>query len=117
MTETAVRAVVAPEITERHPDYVAVIVVAHGIPNGPTDPAAGDASEQPRPGEIVWRDDVGVTCRRWNWRQGGRTRLKETSDRAFFVFDRLSGLSPVELEAAVDDLEGRLRAGWPTCST
>jgi DNA/RNA-binding domain of Phe-tRNA-synthetase-like protein len=24
----------------------------------------------PRLGEIVWRDDAGVTCRRWNWRQG-----------------------------------------------
>ncbi len=73
--------------------------------------------EPPRPGEVVWRDDVGVTCRRWNWRQGSRTRLEESSDRAFFIFDRLSGLSLRELEAAVDDLEGRLRSGWPTCTS
>ncbi len=32
-------------------------------------------------GEVVWRDDEGVTCRRWNWRQEPRTRLTE-SDHA-----------------------------------
>jgi hypothetical protein len=21
---------------------------------------------------VIWRDDVAVTCRRWNWRQGRR---------------------------------------------
>ena len=26
-------------------------------------------SSIPDPGEVVWRDDPGVTCRRWNWRQ------------------------------------------------
>lgn len=29
--------------------------------------------EHPDAGEVIWRDDVGVTCRRWNWRQGVRT--------------------------------------------
>jgi DNA/RNA-binding domain of Phe-tRNA-synthetase-like protein len=224
MTETTVRAAVTPEIAQRHPDYVAVLLVVEGIPNGPSDavsrqalvdaaehlrarglaraadhphiaswraafsafgakpskypcsaealatrvlkgnplpeinrlvdtynavsvthlvplggedldrlrgplrlvPAAGDESfdtdadgapQPPAPGEIVWRDDVGVTCRRWNWRQGSRTRLEESSHRAFFVFDRLSGLSLEELEAAVDDLEGRLHDGWPACTS
>ena len=31
--------------------------------------------EHPEPGEVVWCDDAGVTCRRWNWRQGRRTQL------------------------------------------
>ena len=44
-------------------------------------------------GEFVWRDDRGVTCRRWNWRQGRRTRLTEDTAHAFFVFDRLDGLT------------------------
>jgi DNA/RNA-binding domain of Phe-tRNA-synthetase-like protein len=29
-------------------------------------------------GEVVWRDDEGVTCRRWNWRQTPRTRICDT---------------------------------------
>ena len=64
--------------------------------------------EHPRPGEVVWRDDVGVTCRRWNWRQGTRTRLTEATTRAFFVFDRLGGLAPAALEEAIADLVQRL---------
>ena len=31
--------------------------------------------EHPEPGEVVWCDDAGVTCRRWNWRQARRTQL------------------------------------------
>jgi DNA/RNA-binding domain of Phe-tRNA-synthetase-like protein len=35
--------------------------------------------EHPEAGEIVWRDDDGVTCRRWNWRQCKRTALHQGS--------------------------------------
>ena len=79
--------------------------------------AAGDerfdapgGDDPPKPGEVVWRDDVGVTCRRWNWRQGTRTRLTEATTRAFFVFDRLGALAREELEAAVAELEAALGA-------
>ncbi|GGY12807.1 hypothetical protein GCM10010358_76380 [Streptomyces minutiscleroticus] len=46
--------------------------------------------EHPEPGEVVWRDDAGVTCRRWNWRQGPRTRLTETSTSALFLLESLA---------------------------
>jgi DNA/RNA-binding domain of Phe-tRNA-synthetase-like protein len=61
-------------------------------------------------GEVVWRDDVGVTCRRWNWRQEPRTRLTEATTRAFFVVDALAPQTP---EAAVDELIAHLRARSP----
>jgi DNA/RNA-binding domain of Phe-tRNA-synthetase-like protein len=64
--------------------------------------------EHPGAGEIVWRDDAGVTCRRWNWRQGTRTRLTESSTRAFFVFDRLGGLELPALDAAAAELTDAL---------
>lgn len=70
-------------------------------------------AEPLRPGEIVWRDDIGVTCRRWNWRQGTRTRLTETSTSGFFVFDRLGGLDVERLDEAASDLEAGLRQRWP----
>jgi DNA/RNA-binding domain of Phe-tRNA-synthetase-like protein len=72
--------------------------------------------EHPAPGEIVWRDDRGVTCRRWNWRQGRRTQLTEETTRAFFVFDRLDGLAVEGLHAAADELTGLLRERWPDCT-
>jgi|tagenome__1003787_1003787.scaffolds.fasta_scaffold20318865_2 DNA/RNA-binding domain of Phe-tRNA-synthetase-like protein len=70
----------------------------------------------PRPGEIVWRDDAGVTCRRWNWRQGRRTQLTDATTRAFFVFDRLPELDERELDDAASHLESLLRARWSHCT-
>ena len=51
-------------------------------------------------GEVVWRDAVGVTCRRWNWRQGVRTRIEPTSRRMWFVFERLDAMPMEALEIA-----------------
>ena len=62
-------------------------------------------------GEVVWRDDEGVTCRRWNWRQEPRTRLTEKTTRAFFVFDRIPPHQA--LHAAVQELIENLRARSP----
>lgn len=61
--------------------------------------------DRPAPGEVVWADDAGVTCRAWNWRQGTRTRLTEGTTRAYFLFDALAPLSTTELESAGDELE------------
>ncbi|NEA04049.1 hypothetical protein G3I28_32840, partial [Streptomyces sp. SID10116] len=56
--------------------------------------------------EIVWCDDEGVTCRRWNWRQGPRTRLTEESVNAVFL---LEGMGPdAGLDAACAELAGLL---------
>jgi DNA/RNA-binding domain of Phe-tRNA-synthetase-like protein len=64
-------------------------------------------------GEIVWRDDAGVTCRRWNWRQCTRTRLTSETTRALFIFDGLGAGAADRVTAAADALEGHLRTGWP----
>ena len=80
----------------------------------PFDPRGDGAEvEQPAPGEVVWRDDRGVTCRRWNWRQGRRTQLTADTTRAFFVFDRLDGLPLDELHRAVDELSELLLGRSP----
>jgi DNA/RNA-binding domain of Phe-tRNA-synthetase-like protein len=69
--------------------------------------------EHPRRGEVVWVDGAGVTCRRWNWRQCVRTRLTESTARAYFLFDALPVFSDTDLAGAMEDLAGSLRAGWP----
>jgi DNA/RNA-binding domain of Phe-tRNA-synthetase-like protein len=82
----------------------------------PFDPrGVGADLEHVAPGEVVWRDDRGVTCRRWNWRQGRRTQLTEDTKNAFFVFDRLDGLPLDELHAAADELSHLLVERWPGC--
>jgi DNA/RNA-binding domain of Phe-tRNA-synthetase-like protein len=90
------------------------LTVADG--SEPFDPRGdGVDVEEVASGEVVWRDDRGVTCRRWNWRQGRRTQLTEETTSAFFVFDRLDGLSVEELHRAADELSERLCHRWPDC--
>jgi DNA/RNA-binding domain of Phe-tRNA-synthetase-like protein len=71
---------------------------AHGQP----------AVEHPEPGEVIWRDDRGVTCRRWNWRQCARTRITASTTTAVFILDGLAALGTGGLHAAGSDLTGSL---------
>ncbi|MEU0566377.1 phenylalanine--tRNA ligase beta subunit-related protein [Nonomuraea sp. NPDC005983] len=63
-----------------------------------------EALGQPEPGEVIWRDEVGVTCRRWNWRQVARTRLTEQTTNAIFLLERLEPMSLEELKEAGEEL-------------
>jgi DNA/RNA-binding domain of Phe-tRNA-synthetase-like protein len=62
------------------------------------------AVEHPEAGEVVWRDDAGVTCRRWNWRQCTRTRLTNSTTQAVFVLDGLGALGQDGMAAAAAEL-------------
>jgi DNA/RNA-binding domain of Phe-tRNA-synthetase-like protein len=73
--------------------------------------------EHPEPGEVVWRDDAGVTCRRWNWRQCTRTRLTTATTRAVFVFDALGSLPDADLDAAAAAFTAALAEGSPGVRT
>jgi DNA/RNA-binding domain of Phe-tRNA-synthetase-like protein len=72
-----------------------------------------DGGDPPRAGEVVWRDEAGVTCRRWNWRQCARTRLTGSTTRAYFLFDALPVFSDEALSGAMGELIASLRSGWP----
>ena len=72
---------------------------------------AGDTVlEHPEPGEVVWCDHSGVTCRRWNWRQGRRTQLTDQTTSALFILDALAPMTDAALTAAADDLIDHLRS-------
>jgi DNA/RNA-binding domain of Phe-tRNA-synthetase-like protein len=64
--------------------------------------------EHPDAGEVVWVDDAGVTCRRWNWRQARRTQLSGSTTAALFILDALDPMTDEALQAAADDLVGHL---------
>jgi DNA/RNA-binding domain of Phe-tRNA-synthetase-like protein len=78
----------------------------------PFDSRSGEV-EHPRAGEVVWRDDAGVTCRRWNWRQGQRTQLTDATTRAYFLFDALAPCSDDRLATAMDRLSALLLDACP----
>ncbi|MDW9615386.1 hypothetical protein GOC09_31090, partial [Sinorhizobium meliloti] len=65
--------------------------------------------------EVIWRDDAGVTCRRWNWRQGTRTRLEATDRRMWFVLESLETMPEGALAEASDMLVEGLNTLMPDC--
>ncbi|GAB3906847.1 B3/4 domain-containing protein [Microbispora bryophytorum] len=121
--DALVRRMPLPEINLVVDAYNSVSV-RHGLPIGGEDlrryqgaarlvRAAGDEPSEetlgdPGIGEVVWRDDAGVTCRRWNWRQCVRTRITDDTVDALFLLERLEPLSLDALRAAGDDLAGML---------
>jgi DNA/RNA-binding domain of Phe-tRNA-synthetase-like protein len=64
--------------------------------------------EHPDAGEVVWCDERGVTCRRWNWRQARRTQLGDGTATALFILDALAPMTDDALDAAADDLVAHL---------
>jgi DNA/RNA-binding domain of Phe-tRNA-synthetase-like protein len=82
------------------------LTIAQGDEAFETMKDAKPAVEHPERGEVVWRDKQGVTCRRWNWRQGPRTRIEVGTKTMWFVLERLE---PMPLDALV-------RAGDALCA-
>lgn len=119
---------------DRLTDIYNAVSVIHQIPIGGEDfdryqgpprlrRAAGDepfdtttggkaVTEYAEVGEVVWTDGVGITCRRWNWRQGLRTRLTEHTTRAIFILDALAPVNDEQLQAVADDLEHNLTGSF-----
>jgi DNA/RNA-binding domain of Phe-tRNA-synthetase-like protein len=68
----------------------------------------------PESGEVVWRDDAGVTCRCWNWRQCTRTRITGATVRAVFVLEgELPGTAGQPAERRRVARRGGTRAARP----
>jgi DNA/RNA-binding domain of Phe-tRNA-synthetase-like protein len=93
-------------------DIYNAVSVLHQLPLGgePFDTTADgvEVIEHPEPGEVVWRDDAGVTCRRWNWRQARRTQLSDDTTTALFILDALDPMTDEALLAATDELAAHL---------
>lgn len=67
-------------------------------------------------GEVIWKDDVGVTCRRWNWRQCRRTAITGGTKSLWFVIDRLNPMPMDSLKLAGEALTGVLQNASPHAS-
>jgi DNA/RNA-binding domain of Phe-tRNA-synthetase-like protein len=95
--------------------YAGPIRLTRAVGDEPFETVSGGepVTESPEPGEVVWRDDAGVTCRRWNWRQCTRTRLTTGTTRAVFVLDALAPMDGAALAAAGDALAAALVEGSP----
>ncbi|WP_315316177.1 B3/4 domain-containing protein [Pantoea vagans] len=85
------------------------LVIADGSERFDTVKEGEVVYESPEPGEVVWRDDEGVTCRRWNWRQGVRTRLDASARQMWFILESLPAMPLDALQQASDELVSGLQ--------
>ena len=51
-------------------------------------------------GEVIYKDDAGFICRRWNWREADRTKIEESTQNAVLVFE---AMPPAQLNAVLDE--------------
>lgn len=59
----------------------------------------------PNKGEIIYADDVGTLCRRWNWKEAERTKLTEKTTTALLIIDAIAPITREEVHMALVELE------------
>lgn len=69
-------------------------------------PLGGSEAEPPPAGAVIYRDDLGVICSCWNWREADRTKLTEATTDAFLCIEALPPATELELRVACDELAG-----------
>jgi DNA/RNA-binding domain of Phe-tRNA-synthetase-like protein len=58
----------------------------------------------PRPGEVVYQDDAGALCRRWNWKEAERTKLTVATRDAMIIVEALPPVDRARLGAALNEI-------------
>jgi DNA/RNA-binding domain of Phe-tRNA-synthetase-like protein len=67
-------------------------------------PLGSDEEQPPIPGEVIYRDDTGVICRSWNWREADRTKLTASTKDAFLCIEAVPELNIENLKGACGEL-------------
>jgi DNA/RNA-binding domain of Phe-tRNA-synthetase-like protein len=63
----------------------------------------------PHAGEIIYKDEAGAICRRWNWKEADRTKLTKETQNAFLVIETLPPVTRATVETAIRELADLVR--------
>ena len=76
--------------------------------NGDEDytPLGEEENDPPQKGEVIYRDNFGVICRRWNWREGDRTKITKTTKNAVVG---LESIASIPIKDAVEELASLIK--------
>ncbi len=72
-------------------------------------PLGAAEAQPPEPGEVIYRDDEGVLCRCWNWREAERTKLTAATTDAFLCLEALPPITRDHLGGASERLAALVR--------
>lgn len=86
------------------------VVLTRAVGNEQFIPLGGSDSEPPPQGAVIYRDDAGVICSCWNWREADRTKLTEETTRAVLVIESIPPFTREDLDLALDALGTRVVA-------
>ena len=53
---------------------------------------------------LIYKDNNGAICRRWNWKEADRTKLTEQTKNCILVIEALPPVDEQELKQATDEL-------------
>jgi len=74
-----------------------------GITIGSTQPEKCD------PGEVIYQDEEGFICRKWNWREADRTKIDKETVNAVLVVEKAPSLSREKLSEALEEAEQHIK--------
>ncbi len=67
-------------------------------------PLGSEKNKPPREGEVVYKDDEGIICRCWNWRESDRTKLTDDTRNAFLCIELVNDSRIDDLKKALEEL-------------
>lgn len=81
------------------------VLLTFAGPNEASIRLLGEKEERPpHPGEVIYKDDNGAICRRWNWKEAERTKLTADTRNAFLVTEGLPPVDRSSIETIVQEL-------------
>lgn len=72
-------------------------------------PIGSDKPEPPLAGEVAYYDEAGAVCRCWNWRDGQRTCVQDSTTKEFIVMECVEPERLPVLREALDELASLLQ--------
>lgn len=54
-------------------------------------------------GEVIYKDNIGFICRRWNWREADRTKIEENTKNTVLVFEAMPPVTDIVLNNVINE--------------
>ncbi|MDP7610326.1 MAG: phenylalanine--tRNA ligase beta subunit-related protein [Candidatus Woesearchaeota archaeon] len=71
---------------------------------------SGEGNKQnPDKGEVIYKDEVEVLCRKWNWKECYKTRITENTKNAILYVEGIPPVTKKELEKLLNELKSLIK--------
>lgn len=81
-----------------------VLLTVAGSNEAPVTLLGEHEARPPYPNEVIYKDNIGTLCRRWNWKEADRTKLTENTTHAFIVIEGLPPVDKDKIQQAITEL-------------